>query len=566
MSDRRAELIRFLEAGRAQLRDRAKAEMMQRGYRDEKTGEWRGGLYAFVKYFWSLLEPGRTFMDGWPVEAICEHLEAVTFGEIRRLLINVPPGFMKSLLTDVFWPAWEWGPMKMAHLRYVAFSYSSSLTERDNGKFRDIIRSREYQTMFGEWVKLTKTGETKVANNRYGWKLATSIEGVGTGERGDRVILDDPHKVKEAESDHVREGVIDFFRESMSNRLNDMEKDAIIIIMQRVHEADVSGTILELGLDYCHLMIPMEYDPARQTDAEGQPLQNDIGWYDPRWEENLDEAEGVLAWSERFSPKTNAQTLKEIGPHAWAGQYQQAPKARGTAIISREMWQLWDPPDGKFPVFDYLVASLDGAFTTKEQNDPSALTIWGVFHNESKQRRIMLVHAWRKRLKFKGPNIPRKPMEHTSSYRLRAMKQWGLIEHVEDSCNRFNVDRLLIENKANGKPVAEELLIRNIRQGWAIELVEPVGDKVARCLAVQPTFAQGMVYAPERDWSEMVIAEIEVFPKGRYKDLTDSSTQAIKHLRTIGLAQTDEEAGEDERERVSHQSKKRKPLYPGMRA
>src|SRR5580658_1651982 len=177
----------------------------KRGYRDPETGKWTGGLYAFVKYFWHILEPGTQFVDGWPIEAICEHLEAVTFGEIRLLLINIFPGAMKSLLVDVFWPAWEWGPQELGHLRYVAFSYSSSLTERDNAKFRDLITSGEYKAMYGEAVTARKTGETKVTNTKQGWKLASSVSGVGTGERGDRVVLDDPHNVKESESDAVRE-------------------------------------------------------------------------------------------------------------------------------------------------------------------------------------------------------------------------------------------------------------------------------------------------------------------------------------------------------------------------
>src|SRR5579862_8058276 len=109
----------------------------QRGWYDE-NGVRQGGLIAFVRYFWHVLEPETPFVDGWPLWAMCEHLEAVTHGEIRRLLINVPPGFCKSMMVNVFWPAWEWGPMGRSHYRYVAFSYSASLTERDNDKFRTI--------------------------------------------------------------------------------------------------------------------------------------------------------------------------------------------------------------------------------------------------------------------------------------------------------------------------------------------------------------------------------------------------------------------------------------------
>src|SRR5262249_46157765 len=178
-------------------------------------------------YFWKVLEPATQFIEGWPMEAVCEHLEAVTFGEINRLLINVPPGFCKSLIVDVFWPAWEWGPMRMAHLRYVAFSYTARLTDRDNERFSILICSGEYQALYGDAVVVDKTGQKKISNTLMGWKLASSIGGVGTGERGDRIIFDDPHNVREAESEIVRTDTVTWFREGMSNRLNDPTSGAI---------------------------------------------------------------------------------------------------------------------------------------------------------------------------------------------------------------------------------------------------------------------------------------------------------------------------------------------------
>ena len=205
---------RQLETFAAQLAERrrrqAKAEHKTRGYRDD-DGVWRGGLLAFTKYFWHILEPGKVMIDGWVLEAICEHLEAVTFGDIKRLLINVPPGCSKSLLTDVFWPAWMWATGYARH-RFVAFSYSAMLTERDNGRFRDLIMHHEFQAMYGAEFTLRKIGETRITNDKHGWKLATSVGGVGTGERGDVIILDDPHNVKEAESDQVRTETVRWFR------------------------------------------------------------------------------------------------------------------------------------------------------------------------------------------------------------------------------------------------------------------------------------------------------------------------------------------------------------------
>lgn len=544
-ADKRAEFERLL----------AEAERRKRRAWHRK----RGGLLAFVRDYWHILEPKTPLVEGWPLQAICLHLEAITRGELDppRLLMNVPPGFMKSLLTDVFWPAWEWGPMDMAHLRYVTFSYSASLTERDNRRFLDLVSHTEYQELYGSRVGLVKVGERLVSNTAKGWKLATSVGGVGTGERGDRIILDDPHNVKEQESDTVRGETVRWFREAMTNRLNDMESGAIIVIMQRVHEDDVSGTVLSGDFDYHHLMIPMEFEPERCAPTA-------LGWVDPRYDEtDLDGCTGLLAWEDRFSERVCNGLKKEAGPYAWASQYQQSPAPRGGGIFQRAWWQLWDPPDGKFPVFELIIASLDSAFTEKEENDPSALTMWGIFLDEYKRRRIMLVHAWRKHLAFSADRdlIKMRPGEPVSKWAARTQEHWGLIEWVKYSCERYKADRLLIEGKASGISAAQELKNRFRNLPFAINICQVSGDKYARALGVQATFSQQLVYAPDRDWSDMVISEMAVFPKGKYKDLTDSTTQAMKYLRDTGLAETDEEIAEERNERLRHKPK-RKAVYP----
>jgi len=569
----RQEMERFLGLAAEVRKRRARAEHKTRGYRDA-DGVWQGGLLSFVRYFWHILEPGTKFVDGWVLEAVCEHLEAVTFGEITKLLINVPPGFMKSLLTDVFWPAWEWGPMDMAHLRYVAFSYSSSLTERDNLKFKDLISSREYQELYGanaaktedQLVIVRKTGEKKVSNWKHGWKLATSVGGVGTGERGDRVILDDPHNVKESESEVTRQETIRWFRESMSSRLNNMETGAKVVIMQRVNEEDVSGTIIvDLG-DWCHLLIAMEF--VWGANDNGEPPQTAIGWSDPRWRESPEDCDGELAWPERFPEAIIPSMKRDAGPYAWAGQYQQTPKVRGDAIFEQEWWQPWEPVDQKFPPFSYVVVSVDSAFTEKEQNDPSAAVVVGIWENENGFNRAMLMHAWRRRLRFSSPKVLPEPGEKSLAFRMRQQKAWGLTDWVADTCIRFKADRLLIEAKASGISAAQTLQDSHPRAGWGIQLIDPKGlDKVARALAVQPSFSQGMVYIPYplRDWGEKTVEEMAVFPKGRYKDLTDAMTQAVKHLRDNGLLRSDDEVRIAEREAMTPK-KKLKRLYPTARA
>lgn len=605
---------RLLEEGKRRV---ARKQQSQYGWYDEE-GVRQGGLIAFVRYFWTVLEPETPFVDGWPLWAMCQHLEAVTAGKITRLLINIPPGCMKSLLVNVFWPAWEWGPMGFSSYRYVTFSYSASLTERDNGKFRDLVTCETYRRLYGEGLKgvrLRNKTTLKVHNTRTGWKLASSVGGVGTGERGDRIILDDPHNVKDAESEVVRNETTRWFRESLSSRFNN-DQTAFVIIMQRVHSTDVSGVLLEPDqktgrslandLDYVHLLIPMKYDWNLQT-YDGQPRETAIGWHDPRWVDP-DEAGGIdaamaacddeLAWPERFSPEAVEKLEAALGPYAWAGQYQQQPAPRGGGLFKRDWWQLWDRPtieEPIWPAFDYIVASLDSAFTDKEENDPSALTIWGTFELSDDTRlavpevdpltgniwysgprqRIMLMHAWRKHLQFSGPRMER--LEHERifpglseeakrhrnyRYRMRTQEHWGLVEWVRDTCQRFRVHKLLIEAKASGISAAQELANRYGDQNYSIELIPVKGDNKARALACQATFSNELVYTPQKAFSEMVIEEMSLFPRAPHDDLCDSTFQAISHLRARGLANTDEETTAAEIQAVMHRGAPPRPLYP----
>lgn len=534
-------LLRSLEA-------KLQAELDRR---EEKRSHAR--LINFVRYFWDVLEPVQPFVEGWVLEGMCEHLEAVTDGRITRLLMNVPPGFMKSLLTDVFWPAWEWGPMDMAHTRYVAFSYAAHLTERDNAKFRDLIRSKKYQDFYGDRVHLTEDGKVKISNARTGSKFASSVGGVGTGERGNRVVLDDAHNIKEAESEAVRGETVRWVREAMSNRLNNMDTDCIVAIMQRSHEADASNTLIELG--YEHFMVPMEYDPSRHCTTS-------IGWSDPRSEE------GELAWPERFPRHVVNEIKRTIGPYAYAGQYQQSPEVRGGAIIKREWWQPYTTDDGKIPPCEYVVASLDPAYTAKQENDPSGFTVWGVWYDDYGHSRMICLNAWRKRLEIHGPQVERKPSEKEADYIKRAQPRWGLVEWVAHSCKRFRVDTLLIEAKASGHSVAQEIRRLHSGQGWGVQLVDPKNaDKVARAYAVQHMFADGMIYLPAysdgefREWGQMLVDECAAFPKGATDDLVDSTTQALKHIRDRGLAVRRDERAAAERDMRLHKPTTT-PLYP----
>jgi hypothetical protein len=538
-----------------QLRERqlrlaaAIEELKRREARAEHAAP--GGLIAFIRYFWKVLEPVTPFVDGWCLEGMCEHLEAVSDGRIKRLLINVPPGFMKSMLLNVFWPAWEWSARGRPDLRYVAFSYSSILTERDNEKFAYLIGSPEYQALYGKRVVIVKEGVGRITNTARGWKFASSVGGVGTGERGDRILADDLHKVSEAESELVREDTTRWFRESMQNRLNDLGAGAIVVLGQRVNEADVSGVILDEYPDYEHFCVPIEYD-GRDILADGSKRTTSIGWEDPRTED------GELAWPERYPDEVLVPFKSR--PYLYAGQYMQSPEPRGGGIIKRDYWRIWDRAaqdandvkPGMYPTFEFVLASFDGAFTEKKENDYSALTIWGAWVETSEESRfnehfgtprLMLMHAWRKRLTLHGRDVFRRSDEGKAEFEARQKANWGVVEHIAHDCRKFKVEKLIIENKATGHTVEQEMRRLFSEQPWTVALHDPGRlDKVARAYTVQHLWADGLIWRPDTDWAQLVEDELASLPRGAHDDLADSSINAVMHLRRMSLAPRKDES------------------------
>lgn len=530
--------------------------------RIQEREKYEERLIDFAEYVWPVVEPAIPFVRGWAIEAIAEHLEAVTHGYIKRLLINVPPGFTKSLFTDVFWPAWEWGPQNKPWYRYICASYSNHLTERDNMRCRNVVLSDRYVKLWGNRFGISNEQFTKVkfANTKTGWKLATSVGGIGTGERGDRCIADDANNPLEMESEAIRDHTNMWFTEILPDRLNNPQESAIVVIQQRTHEEDVSGTALSRDMGYTHLMIPMRYIPGRYlTGWSGNGIKSykgdevtefldsggEIFWKDPRDEE------GELAWVERFPKAVCDQLEADKGPYAWAGQYQQNPEPRGGAIIKRDYWQVWHPKNFNTPPMEFILASLDTAYTAKEEGDASALTIWGVFRDPMGNPRIVLMYAWEDRLEFHD-----------------------LIQRVIDTCTvtpappsrpRFPVDKLIIENKASGPSIGQELYRMFRGSGkLGIELINPklYGDKVARVHAIEHLFADEMIYAPNKEWADKVIDQCAVFPRGSKDDLVDSTSQALRYLRDTGFALKREEYSVEENESLLYISPRQNmPLY-----
>src|SRR5712692_1392795 len=206
----------------------------------------RRSLHEFVVQGWRVLEPDTPFVDGIHVRAICEHLQAVSEGRIRDLIINIPPGHAKSLLTAVFWPAWVW--IDHSEARWLFSSYREPLATRDSVKCRRLIESEWYQERWGDRYQLTgdQNQKQRFENDRTGYRVVVPMSS-GTGERGDYVVVDDPHSVDQAQSDAERTSAVDWWNGSMSTRLNDFATGHKIVIQQRLHESDLTGDLLARG-------------------------------------------------------------------------------------------------------------------------------------------------------------------------------------------------------------------------------------------------------------------------------------------------------------------------------
>lgn len=360
---------------------------------------------------------------------------------------------------------------------------------------------------------------------------------------------DDPHSVDSAASDTMREAEVTNFLEAIPSRLNNPEESAIVVIMQRLHENDVSGVILDKGLGYDHIMLPMRYDPQRAHTTK-------LGLDDPRQED------GELLFPARFPLHVVERDEKAMGPYASAGQFQQEPTPRGGGVIKAEWWGTW--PDGAYPPMDFIVASLDPAYTAKQENDYSALTVWGVYTSDNSIAQVTKVNG------YDGITVVDERIYTEGAPRVMLMAAWqerlelhDLVEKVSKTCRKMRVDVLLVEAKASGLSVAQEIRRLYGSEPWGVQLINPGAmDKLARLYSIQHLFSEGMITAPDRTWADQVIRQCEVFPKGKHDDLVDTTSQALRHLRDIGLlTRAPERIAELEQGR-RHVGALPPPLYP----
>lgn len=489
-----------------------------------------GSLIEFSKQAWGIIEPGAQFVDGWHLHAIADHLEAVSDGEIENLIINIPPGCMKSILVSVLWPTWEW--IHRPHLRYLGASYGADLAIRDAQKCRDIVTSEWYQARWPQ-VQVRKGADqkTKYELTSGGWRMATSVGGRATGEHPDRKIVDDPTNAAQAASDAERSTANLWFDRTLSTR-GKSRGARTVVVMQRLHEQDLTGHILSSERGYEHLCLPMEYEVTKRRATS-------IGWEDPRT------AEGSLLWPELFPTKSVEQLKTELGSYGAAGQLQQRPSPEGGGILRVAHFQLW-PADRDLPVFEYVVQSYDTAFEEKEQNDPSAATVWGVFEYKGK-RGAMLLDAWADRLPY--PKL-----------RAKLVDEWHSVYGKTESRKGKKTDAVLIEKKASGQSLLQDLRSANIP---AVPYL-PQGGKVPRAHQVAPILELDCLYIPESSkragefvtWAQPFVDQCEKFPNATHDDYVDTFTQAMIYLRDGGWFELDRAEDDPVEEIDYHKARK----------
>jgi predicted phage terminase large subunit-like protein len=462
--------------------------------RYEKAIRAEQSLRSFVRQGWHVVEPSSDYIKNWHIDAICEHLQAVSDGHIRNLLINMPPRCMKSLCVSVFWPMWEWTTQPW--VRWMYSSYALSLAIRDNVKCRRLIESEWYQRNWGDVFQFSKDQNLKsrFENSKSGYRLAVSVGSAATGEGGDRIVCDDPHNVIEAESEAIRKSTLEWWDQTMSSRLNNPSKSAKIIVMQRVHQEDLSGHVLEQG-NYVHLCLPAEYEPTRKCFTS-------IGWSDPR------EVEGELLWPDRLTRASLDSLKKVLGTIGFASQYQQSPVPLSGGQF-KQAWFRYFTEEREYYALDTgtsirhvfketctTIFTIDLAISTKTTADWTVISIWAL----TPEKELILIDRVRER--FDNP---------------QQQKQIQVLYF------RYNPAYILIENVAYQLALIQQLL----QQGIPARAYKPVKDKVSRASTAAVFYEAGRVYHPKgRSWLVEWEDELLMFPMGTHDDQVDTVSMA----------------------------------------
>jgi predicted phage terminase large subunit-like protein len=412
----------------------------------------------FVRNAWRVIEPNTPFVPGWHIDAICDHLQAAAAGEITRLLINIPPRHIKSIATSVMFPVWCWA--FAPHTRYLTASYGANLAERDATRSRDLLRSRWYQDRWPHLeLKADVNRTNRYENTQTGYRLATSVGGEATGEGGDVIIIDDPHKLEEAQSGSARTRVLDWHDGTIASRFNDPKTGIEIVIMQRLHEQDLSGHLLERG-GYTHLCLPARYERSHPFRWSGDPRRH----------------EGELLWPAHIPEDAQTRIEQTMGSFRAAGQLQQRPAAAEGGLLKRAWWRFYPPEhlhDDKLamlPSFGRVVCSWDTAFEDKTSSDYVVGQVWGIHGADH-----YLLRSYRRHANLNAT------MQAMRDHNTWAKKRWPRAAHTT-----------LIEKSANGAEIIASLQ----RELTGVIAVKVSTDKLIRAIAASPPLESGNIYLP----------------------------------------------------------------------
>lgn len=471
-------------------------------------------LAEFVRQGWHVVDPTEPLVWNWHLDLLCAHLEAIEpRHEIRKLLINVPPGTMKSRLVCVFWPAWVW--LHNPGWRAVFASYDIKLAERDSLACRDVILSEWYQETFRPTWKLRRDHRSKknFGNTAGGWRMCTTVRGAGTGLRAHAVVVDDPHNVKARPTDVEFADTEDWWFKRMGNRLIDQKRDAHLVIGQRIDDRDLSAACKRRG-GYVHVCLPSEFDPVRRCKT--------------RWGRDPRKRQGQLLFPKRFPKSVLDEERTNLGPDGYAAQHDQDPVRKGGNIIQEQWIGYWykrtmaPPPvvvpapdttdkvvacaQRALPEMDFVIASWDLRFgkSIKETSSWVVGQVWGV----------------------SGPN----------AFLLDWRRgRWGYVrskEEIRAVHDEWSPHATLIEAKASGEPAEDDLSADVPR----IILVPTGGaDKEQRLQATTPWFKAHNVYLRhplEEPRTREVVEELVRFPFFPSNDHVDTCSQALNYLRT----------------------------------
>ena len=493
-------------------------------------------LRDYLEYVvWPILEPSTPFVGGWPIDAMCEHLEAVTDEEIRHLLITIPPRHTKSTTVSIAWPTWSW----IAHpeIRFMFGSYAAELSTEHAVSSRRVLESGFYRAHYGDRFYLVSDQNVKTfyENSKRGYRMSSGVQGTVQGRGGDVLCFDDPHNLKDIDSDVARTSVLNVFRNVWSQRFNDAKRGHYVVVMQRGHEDDLANMVMERG-GFEHLNLPSEYERTPFVIMSGETIQVDgfagdvqerdeviavakrkrrkatvvdtvqisaIGWQDPR------DQDGELLWPARFGPDEIAAAKRDLLETGFATQHQQRPVPQEGAMFKRAKFQAITQAELTELGTDYVEArGWDFAATEETPGKDPDYTVGAKVRRYKKTGHIVVMDIVRGRY---GPAEGDTVLHATTHQDGR-----GCLVREEQ------------EPGASGKKVIAAHVLLLV--GYDYSGVRSTGDKTTKAKPFSVQVDNNKVWILAGEWNTTYLAELMMFPKGKHDDQVDSSVIAFNEV------------------------------------